>query len=136
MTQSENFLDFSGDGIPAIQKLAFNMGSPYESSARILDLQVPTSGGLPKFYRDDSGDLMISLICWDSYYGEIGYSVQGSSSLTDDSWQNLSAFPGLVLETTDEPIAETNYKIRHIRLDETQAAQIFLRVGVSKEEAP
>ena len=125
---SQDAAVLSADGIPALLKLASNLGDPATPNFRTLDPDSPELGGLPVFQSE--GGFSFYYIQHTAASDLLLYSPVVSTDLANN-FVDAFSIAGLVLERTISPVSGTNYALVKLKLDDSLLSRLFIRLSVA-----
>lgn len=124
----------AGDGLTALMKYAFNMGDPYVTTTRSLDLNTPEAGGQPVLSEVDE-ILTFSYIqpVSEDNRGDVSVFPVASTTMGADSWEYWRSFNDLLYEETIEVLEGGVYQLHQIKIDLSKGDRVFFRCYVGDD---
>ncbi len=128
---SEDLVDFAGDGVPALYKLAFNLGDPRDKllCAHTLDTKQPELGGLPALKKGQFIQYIYLQLKGD--HSGITYSCEFTPDSLSNNW-NLLTDNNLMYDSISSlSFGEKGYELVSVALSEYALNNNFFRVIIS-----
>lgn len=129
---SEDLADFAGDGIPALLKLAFNLGNPREESGdfRKLDLNAPQNGGFPALRGGK--DFYYHYVQLEGDNAGVDYLCEYTVGSPMNNWGKITENHLLFDSISNVPIGDAGYELVSVSLNKYLVDDNFFRVRISR----